>query len=136
MAVTHGGNVLTSSRIKNPLAGIPRDKLLRQVTEFAEQNYLSDITPLLQKGAMVAQNPSDWENVPGLTEEEKSALDAEVTHKWRQPRAMYMTVILCSIGAAVQYVSCVTRDAVRMQLTSIQRLGSNWIQWRELVVAC
>jgi len=75
---------------------------MRNVAQFAEQNSLTDILPLLQKGALVAQNPADWMSVPGLTEPEKQALDDEVVRKWHQPKAMYFTVILCSVGAAVQ----------------------------------
>ena len=63
---------------------------------------LSEITPLLKKGALVAQNPGDFENVEGLDDTERNVLRDEIVHKWRQPRALYMTVILCSVGAAVQ----------------------------------
>ncbi|OCL08590.1 hypothetical protein AOQ84DRAFT_221733 [Glonium stellatum] len=90
------------ARIKNPLAGIPRNVLLRQVDDFAREQDLTDITDLLKKGALVAQDPSKFEDVEGITEEELDALRNEVIHKWRQPKAMYFTVILCSIGAAVQ----------------------------------
>ncbi|KAK4574529.1 hypothetical protein LTR86_001370 [Recurvomyces mirabilis] len=91
-----------SARIKNPLAGIRQDVLLRDVEEFAAMYDLSDITPLLKKGALVAQNPADFENVEGLDDTERDVLRDEVVHKWRQPRALYTTVILCSVGAAVQ----------------------------------
>lgn len=37
-------------RIRNPLAGIPHDKLLRQVDIFAHEQELTDIAPLLRKG--------------------------------------------------------------------------------------
>ena len=89
-------------RIKNPLAGISRSLLRSQVTDFARHNDLTDIEDLLQKGALVAQNPADFDTVEGLTDFEREALKDEVVHKWRQPRAMYFTVILCSIAAAVQ----------------------------------
>lgn len=75
---------------------------MSQVEEFASKNELSDITAVLQRGALVAQNPREFESVPGLTEEERVALEREVTHKWSQPWTLYYTVILCSIGAAVQ----------------------------------
>lgn len=92
----------TSAKIKNPLAGIRRDVLLRDVEEFAQEYSLTEIVPLLKKGALVAQNPGEFENVEGIEESEKEALRNEVVHKWRQPRALYFTVILCSVGAAVQ----------------------------------
>lgn len=61
-----------------------------------------DQIPLLQKGALVAQDPPSFESVEELDEAERDALRNEVLHKWRQPVALYFTVILCSIGAAVQ----------------------------------
>ncbi|TKA76777.1 hypothetical protein B0A49_05567 [Cryomyces minteri] len=91
-----------SAKIKNPLAGVPREKLLADVEEFARTHELEDITGLLQKGALVAQDPAEFETVEGLTDQERDSLRNEVIHKWRQPRSLYMTVILCSIGAAVQ----------------------------------
>lgn len=63
---------------------------------------MQDMTPLLQKGALVAQNPPAFEQIAELDEVERDALRNEVLHKWRQPFALYFTVILCSIGAAVQ----------------------------------
>ena len=50
----------------------------------------------------MAQDPPAFEQVSELDEEEKDALRNEVLHKWRQPWSLYFTVILCSIGAAVQ----------------------------------
>ena len=105
----HGPHVNLNSnieaRIQNPLAGIPRHQLLRNVESFAKDNDMTHILPLLQKGALVAQEPENFENVEGLDEAERIALREEKTHKWRQPWALYMTIITCSIGAAVQYVT-------------------------------
>lgn len=89
-------------RVKNPLVGIPRAKLLSDVEAFCRSWGLTDITDTMQKGALVAQDPAHFEEVPGLTAAEHEALTMEVTKKWHQPKAMYYTVILCSIGAAVQ----------------------------------
>lgn len=50
----------------------------------------------------VAQDPPNIEAVELLDEFEKDALRNEVVHKGRQPWSLYFTVILCSIGAAVQ----------------------------------
>ncbi|KAF8498008.1 general substrate transporter [Gautieria morchelliformis] len=63
---------------------------------------MEDVLPLLRKGALVAQNPPDFESIVELEPAELEALRNEVLHKWRQPRALYLTVILCSVGAAVQ----------------------------------
>ncbi|KAL8861920.1 MAG: hypothetical protein Q9178_001790 [Gyalolechia marmorata] len=91
-----------TARIQNPLAGIPRANLFKNVEDFALEVGLTEETHLLQKGALVAQDPPAFESVELLDEVEKEALRNEVLHKWRQPRSLYFTVILCSIGAAVQ----------------------------------
>jgi MFS family permease len=60
---------------------------------------------LLQKGALVAQDPTNYEDITGphaLTSEEVDVLRNEVLHKWRHPYALYITIFTCSIGAAVQ----------------------------------
>lgn len=74
------------------------------MNRFSQQHGLEDILSELQKGALVARDPADFESVPDLTETELTALRDEVLHRWRQPWALYFTIILCSIGAAVQYV--------------------------------
>ncbi|KAL8745458.1 MAG: hypothetical protein Q9190_002395 [Brigantiaea leucoxantha] len=91
-----------TARIQNPLAGLSREELFRDVEQFASETGMTDKTDLIKKGALVAQNPPAFESVAELDEEEKDALRNEVLHKWRQPGALYFTVILCSIGAAVQ----------------------------------
>jgi len=57
---------------------------------------------MFRKGALVAQNPGNYESMPELSDGEKDALRNEVTHKWSHPMKLYMTVIVCSLGAAVQ----------------------------------
>ena len=84
------------------MAGIPRDTLFKNVEDFALGANMAEQIPLLQKGALVAQDPPSFESVEELDEFERDALRNEVLHKWRQPVALYFTVILCSIGAAVQ----------------------------------
>lgn len=78
--------------------------MIRDVEEFATEYQVTDILSDLKKGALVARDPAEFESVPDLTESELTALRDEVLHKWRQPRALYFTIILCSIGAAVQCV--------------------------------
>lgn len=76
--------------------------MVKNVEDFAKDNDFNDMTPLLVRGALVAKDPPAFESVPGLTEPEKEAIRNEVLHKWRQPRSLYFTIILCSVGAAVQ----------------------------------
>ena len=94
--------IRTRNSIQNPLAGIPRDTLLKNVEAFTNENGMVEELALLQRGALVAQDPPAFEQISELEEHERDALRNEVLHKWRQPWALYFTVILCSIGAAVQ----------------------------------
>ncbi|KAI4224969.1 MAG: hypothetical protein L6R36_004284 [Xanthoria steineri] len=91
-----------TARIQNPLAGISRTDLFKNVEDFAVEVGMTEQTSLLQRGALVAQDPPAFESVGLLDEAEKDALGNEVLHKWRQPWSLYFTVVLCSIGAAVQ----------------------------------
>ncbi|KAI8670296.1 MFS domain-containing protein [Fusarium keratoplasticum] len=92
-----------AGEIRNPLKGISRDQLFKDVAEFQRDKGLPDDTlPLLRKGALVAQSPADFEALEELDEVEKEALRQEVTHKWRHPRSLYYTIFLNSIAAAIQ----------------------------------
>ncbi|KAI4864909.1 hypothetical protein F4820DRAFT_313938 [Hypoxylon rubiginosum] len=78
---------------------------MRDVEAFAEEKGLVEHIPLLRKGALVAQNPNDYEDLDGqeaLNEAEKIALRDEVLHRWRMPARLFLTIATCSIGAAVQ----------------------------------
>jgi hypothetical protein len=76
--------------------------VIKDVEEFARTHGFNEESDLLVRGALIAKDPPAFENVPGITETEKEAIRNEVLHKWRQPRRLYFTIILCSIGAAVQ----------------------------------
>ncbi|OJJ50259.1 hypothetical protein ASPZODRAFT_139573 [Penicilliopsis zonata CBS 506.65] len=91
-----------SAKVQNPLAHLSKSHLLRDVDEFANEFQLTEILPLLRKGALVARDPANFEAVEGLDQEEIQAIHNEKLHRWRQPWRLYFTIILCSIGAAVQ----------------------------------
>jgi hypothetical protein len=90
------------SRIVNPLAKFTRDEVIRNVEGFVEEKGMADIAHLLRKGALVARDPTAFDSIEDLDDEERAALQNEVSHKWHQPRALYLTVVLCSVAAAVQ----------------------------------
>ncbi|KAI0517432.1 sugar transporter-domain-containing protein [Xylaria bambusicola] len=93
------------AKIINPLAGIPYEQLMRDVEAFVQEKGLEEHVEIFRKGALVAQNPKDFEDISGpdaLNEEEKEALRFESLHKWRLPWKLYLTIMTCSIGAAVQ----------------------------------
>lgn len=88
-------------RIQNPLYGIPKEELFGDVKRFCSEHGFDDVG-LFQRAALVGQTPTRFEEFAELTDEDKYWLRREKTHKWSQPRALIMTVVLASVGAAVQ----------------------------------
>jgi hypothetical protein len=72
------------------------------VETFARDKNLLEIVDVLKKGAQVAQNPGNFEQIESLDQGELEALRQEKDHKWKHPRTLYATIVVCSIGAAVQ----------------------------------
>ncbi|KAG6001601.1 hypothetical protein E4U21_004004 [Claviceps maximensis] len=95
---------LAEPEVDNPLRHLSREDLLAKVSAFHEQKKLQDdiSLSLLQKGALVAQDPDAFENLDLLDEADKNALRDEVTHRWRHPWPLYYTIILNSVAAAIQ----------------------------------
>ncbi|KIX97433.1 uncharacterized protein Z520_06885 [Fonsecaea multimorphosa CBS 102226] len=91
-----------TARLVNPLAGIAKDDLMLQVQRFATDKDLLDILPLLQRGAYVAQAAVPLAEMEELEPDELEGLQRETKHRWSHPFALYATVFVCSIGAAVQ----------------------------------
>lgn len=84
------------------MAGIPVEILERDVEQFAVEKGMIDYLPVLQKGARLAADAENALLLETLDEEERAILQREVDHKWKHPMSLYMTIIICSIGAAVQ----------------------------------
>lgn len=75
---------------------------MQDVENYAKENNLMDILPLLKKGALAAQSPHLIDTLPELDESEREAFRREVTHRWSHPKVLYFTIVLCSIAAAIQ----------------------------------
>jgi hypothetical protein len=76
--------------------------LLQDVEAFANQYDLQDIKPYLIKGALIAQSPNHIDNIVELDDEDRRVINEERTHKWKQSKILYFTIILNSIAAAIQ----------------------------------
>ncbi|GLA84379.1 hypothetical protein AtubIFM56815_008592 [Aspergillus tubingensis] len=100
--LTESKNVTTSTRLKNPLAGLTRDELFRDVESFARDKGLEHIMDELKRGSLVAQDPKGFESLDELSEGDKELLRREKTHRWSQPFMMYFMTILCAGSAVVQ----------------------------------
>ncbi|KAJ7641857.1 hypothetical protein FB45DRAFT_785998 [Roridomyces roridus] len=91
-----------NAKLANPLHGIPRETLLRDVDAFVEANGLTELGPVLRKGALVAQDPGAFESIDLLDEEDRYHLRRETTHRYSQTKTLYFMVVMSSLAAAVQ----------------------------------
>lgn len=105
---------------ENPLSGIPREQLLRDVEDFCSKYNLMADLEVFQRGALISQSPESATSLPELDETEREALTREHTHKWSQPWQLYFlasmsvpshllttanylaSLVMCSLAAAVQ----------------------------------
>ncbi|THH30437.1 hypothetical protein EUX98_g3739 [Antrodiella citrinella] len=101
--VKHIDNVRDiNAKLANPLSGIPKDQLMDDGAAFAKERNLGHLQDIFRKAALVAQDPTSFESIEDLDEEDRIVLRREVTHRWHQPWELYYLVILCSLAAAVQ----------------------------------
>ena len=75
---------------------------MQDVEEFANEKNLTDILPLLRKGALAAQSPDALDSIHELDDNERQNLREEFTRRWKHPAILYFTIILNSIAAAIQ----------------------------------
>lgn|SRR2546423_384149 len=81
-----------NAMLENPLAGKSRESVIRDARRFARDHGMAEDEEDFVKGALVARDPDNFENIPELSEEDKAALRFEITHKWRQPFTLYFLV--------------------------------------------
>ena len=102
-----------NAMLENPLAVKSRESVIRDAKAFAQEHGMGEDEEIFAKGALVARNPDDFENMSELSEEDKATLRLEFTHKWKQPFTMYFLVgmfllllwlitVMCSMAAVVQ----------------------------------
>ncbi len=95
-----------NAKLANPLAGLSQEQLMENGAEFARAHGLEHSEDLFRKGALAAQDPLAFDSISHFTEAEKDIFRREYTHRWDHPATLYYLVILCSVAAAVQGVSC------------------------------
>jgi hypothetical protein len=68
-------------RVINPLSGISKTVLLNRVSRFCEAYGLQDKETTFHKGALIAQNPANFEAIEELTDDDRYHLRRETTRK-------------------------------------------------------
>jgi hypothetical protein len=91
-------------KLANPLGGYNMTQLANLGEQYCRENSLGEEEDIraFRLGAQVAKDPLKFEQVAGLSEEEKTIFADEIANKWRQPKKLYLVILLCSLCAAVQ----------------------------------
>lgn len=95
----------TNVKLQNPLAEFSDANLEDMALAFCKDHAISDKEDIrsFRLGAMLAKEPTHFKKLRDMaTAEEMRILEQEITHRWSQPRLLYLVIILCSICAAVQ----------------------------------
>ena len=91
-------------------------ELLKDVEDFTNKHNMTKKLDILQTAALIAQNPSAYNRIEELkaadpilyasiympTIPDVEALQDELHNPWHHKQQIPRTIVLCSIGAAVQ----------------------------------
>lgn len=93
-----------NAKLANPLAGMSHATLENMGATYARKHQVGDDEDIraFKLGACLAQDPTKYDSIAGLTEQELEVLRKEFTNRWSQPRLLYVVILLCSTCAAVQ----------------------------------
>ncbi|KAK4500951.1 hypothetical protein PRZ48_006757 [Zasmidium cellare] len=111
--------------VHNPLRNTSTNSLTDYATVFVDQHGLSEYRSVFDHATVLAQIPTNFESTAGLDNEELQALRDEENHKWRLPRSMWTTMIVCSIGAAVQGWDQTGSNGANLSFPAEFGIGSN-----------
>jgi MFS family permease len=73
-----------------------------EVIKFTQTYNLNHKFDIFQKASLLIQGDTLLDEVPCITDQEIAAILAESRSKWRQPLAMYLTVVATALGAMGQ----------------------------------
>jgi hypothetical protein len=99
----------------------PAEESTSDVHAFAQAHGLSHRLDLFQKAAAAIQG----ENIVDLTPAESDALHNETARKWQQPKMLYFTILVCSIGAIEQGWAQTGMNGANLYLSEAFGIGSD-----------
>lgn len=74
-------------RVRNPLSGVPRETLLRDVDAFVADKGIQEERDVFHKAALVAQSPHGLADIDMLDDADRNILERETTNKCVPRRA-------------------------------------------------
>lgn len=88
--------------VDNPLARLSKQAAAADARSFAESNGLEAEAALFERAALVARDPTGFESLAELQDDERAALVYERDHKWHGSKMLWYSISLCAVGAATQ----------------------------------
>ena len=86
----------------HPLNQFSPDAANEALGHFVEKHGLHQHLAIFQRAAALLQGDVPFDQVPGITTGELQALRNEIERKWAQPKMLYFTILICSLGAVLQ----------------------------------
>lgn len=80
-----------AAKLENVLAGLSKEQLYAEVDDFTSKHGLEEHNEAFRKGALLAQKPHEWDDIPELNQEDREAIAYEHAHKWSHPWPLYYT---------------------------------------------
>jgi hypothetical protein len=95
-------SVAGNNIVHNPLARLSKGAAVEHAQAWAEEHGMPEHVGLFGRAALVARDPTRFEMLAELQEDERAALIYEREHKWNGPVMLWYSIGLCAIGAATQ----------------------------------
>jgi hypothetical protein len=93
-----------NKNLDNPLGRFSLEELSHMGEEYCRGNLLGEEEDIraFRLGAQIAKEPAKFTDIEGMLEDEIRVLQEEHDHRWKQPKLLYLVIVLCSVCAAVQ----------------------------------
>lgn len=92
----HARTLLTPAQRFSP------EQVVADAEAYANENGLEEHAALMGRAALVARDPTRFQMLDELSDDEKAALQYEKEHKWHGSKVLWYSIGLCAIGAATQ----------------------------------
>ncbi|ETI24961.1 hypothetical protein G647_04331 [Cladophialophora carrionii CBS 160.54] len=100
------------------------DAVFDQVEQFADLYGLTEHVKVLRKAAVLVQGEASLADID-LSGSEFRSLHDETDRRWRQPKMLYFTILVCSIGAIEQGWAQTGMNGANLYFPKALGVGSN-----------
>ena len=107
-----------------PLRTLSRESLNFDIKDFTSSYNLTNKFDVFKKAAALylGEQPED---IPNITSADLEALGGYVSNKWHQPKLLYFTIFVCSIGAIEQGWAQTAMNGANLYFPSTLGIGTD-----------